>query len=223
MSNDASITPEAAFRRRLKEARAARGMTQRDLAERLAAIGQPMTQAAVTRIERGERRVSLDEAIAIAAVLDVAPIHLFLPIEGDSAQLAPKLKVPIDRARAWARGQHPLDPSNAASTNSSPPHVGGRQVETGHARAFNPKRRTNERHGNSRRTRIRVGRNRSAPAIHRTGTAVVPGEHRSAQRGARHERHRTSTHQGGLMKGHVRKRGKKWAVVVDIGRAPKTR
>ena len=113
MPNAAQNTPESVFRRRLKEAREEARMSQRDLVQRLDAIGLSLNQSAIARIERGERHVSLDEAIAIAAVLDAAPIHLFLPIEGESAHLAPKLKVQIDRARAWARGQRPLDPTNA--------------------------------------------------------------------------------------------------------------
>jgi hypothetical protein len=72
-----------------------------------------MGQAAITRIERGERKVSLDEAIAIAAVLDIAPVHLFMPIDGDgTVRLAPGLEVDQAKARRWSRGNIPLRPED---------------------------------------------------------------------------------------------------------------
>ncbi len=91
-------------------------MSQRALVARLAEIGQKMNQAAIARIERGERKISLDEAIAIAAALDVAPVHMFLPIEGDErVSLARALEVDQVKARRWARGNIPLDPANFRS------------------------------------------------------------------------------------------------------------
>ncbi len=109
-----ATTPGETFRHRLREAREARPMSQRGLAARLTELGLPMSQAAVTRIERGDRKCSLDEAVAIAAALDVAPMHLFLPIDGDDpVQLAPALEVDAPLARAWARGEQPLRPEDA--------------------------------------------------------------------------------------------------------------
>lgn len=115
-------TPGDAFRRRLTEARKALGLTQRQLVERLGAAGMPMNQAAVARIESGTRKVSLDEAIAIAAVLDIAPVHMFLPIAGDQrgksgrhgppVHLAPAMPVDQVKARRWSRGQLPLRPES---------------------------------------------------------------------------------------------------------------
>lgn len=106
--------PEEVFRRRLQEAREARGgMSQRELAARVANIGMKINQSAITRIERGERKVSLGEAIALAAALDVAPVNLFLPIDGDEpVRLAPALEVDLTHARKWATGERPLDPAN---------------------------------------------------------------------------------------------------------------
>jgi transcriptional regulator with XRE-family HTH domain len=81
--------------------------------ERLADIGMSMNQAAITRIERGDRKVSVDEAFAIAVALDVAPLSLFLPIEGEEpVKLAPGRKEDPAKARRWARGTVPLAPSN---------------------------------------------------------------------------------------------------------------
>lgn len=123
-------TPGETFRRRMQEARKARGWSQRELATRLKTVwgeekGQ-LTQAAVARIEIGERKVSLDEAVAIAAVLDVALTNMFLPIDGLSqvqgdghavlpgspVRLAPALEIEQRRARAWAQGHLPLRPED---------------------------------------------------------------------------------------------------------------
>ena len=81
---DASQT----FSRRLREAREAQGLSQRDLTSRLRAIGLRINQAAIVRIERGERKIPLDEAIAIAAALDVSPLALIFPIYGERARAA---------------------------------------------------------------------------------------------------------------------------------------
>jgi transcriptional regulator with XRE-family HTH domain len=105
--------PGLTFAQRLREAREARGLTQRELAQTVKKLGGSLNQSAITRIERGDRKVTIDEMVALAAALDVAPVHLFLPIEGDApVQLTPKRTVDIEHARQWARGRRPLDPAN---------------------------------------------------------------------------------------------------------------
>ena len=55
----------------------------------------------------------MEEAIAFAVALDVPPPSLFLPIiREDAVQLAPKVRVEVEAAHAWARGEAPLDPSD---------------------------------------------------------------------------------------------------------------
>lgn len=52
------------------------------------------------------RAVSLEEAVAFAAALDVPPPSLFLPIvRDDDVQLSPAIRVDVDTAHAWARGE----------------------------------------------------------------------------------------------------------------------
>lgn len=88
-------------------------MSQRRLVARLDQLGHPLNQSAITRIERGTRKVSLDEAIALAAALDIAPVHLFLPISDEGrVSVAPSTEVPSRVARQWALGLRPLDPAN---------------------------------------------------------------------------------------------------------------
>jgi hypothetical protein len=59
--------------------------------------------------DSGGHGVSLDEALALAAALGIAPVHLFVPRE-DHAQveIVPCLVVSALQARAWLRGQEPL-------------------------------------------------------------------------------------------------------------------
>lgn len=56
---------------KIRAARKERGVSQRDLAR---ALG--MAQSTLSRIERGERRVSVDRLIAIARALGVRPADM---------------------------------------------------------------------------------------------------------------------------------------------------
>jgi 8-oxo-dGTP pyrophosphatase MutT (NUDIX family)/transcriptional regulator with XRE-family HTH domain len=100
--------PSEVFRVRLREVRRLRGWTQADLASALARAGVDLGESAVVRMERGIRGVSLDEAIAIATVLGVSPLHMIVPLDDNGSQLTPRLTVPTTEARAWIRGQRPL-------------------------------------------------------------------------------------------------------------------
>ena len=96
--------PSEVFRARLREVRRLKGWTQADLASALAAAGMNLGESAITRMERGTRGLSLDEAVAIAAVLGVSPLHMIVPLDDDSAQIAPGRTVSTADARAWIRG-----------------------------------------------------------------------------------------------------------------------
>jgi hypothetical protein len=99
-------------------------MSQRRLVARLDQLGLPLNQSVITRIERGTRKVSLDEAIALAAALDVAPVHLFLPITDEGrVSVTPSTEVPSRVARQWALGLRPLDPSNTRFYANQSPSV----------------------------------------------------------------------------------------------------
>lgn len=100
--------PSEVFRARLREVRRLRGWTQADLASALTRAGVDLGESAVVRMERGIRGVSLDEAIAIATVLGVSPLHMMVPLDDNGAQLTPRLAVSTVDARAWLRGQRPL-------------------------------------------------------------------------------------------------------------------
>lgn len=64
------------FGERVREARTGNGMKQDQLAEAVEALDIGMTPATIGKIERGERRVTIGEATAIARALDMEVIDL---------------------------------------------------------------------------------------------------------------------------------------------------
>jgi transcriptional regulator with XRE-family HTH domain len=100
-------TPAEVFAERVKEARAARGWSPQRLAERLTKLEYPTDRWAVRRIEKGERAdVRLSDLFAYALALDVAPVHLLVPLEDEGPVIVTEaLTLPVKKARAWIRGQ----------------------------------------------------------------------------------------------------------------------
>lgn len=56
--------------------RTERGLSQRELAARVTALGRPMSNTMLSRIERAQRRCDIDDLIAIAEALLVSPLVL---------------------------------------------------------------------------------------------------------------------------------------------------
>jgi transcriptional regulator with XRE-family HTH domain len=100
--------PSEIFATRLRETREARGgKSQGEVAKMMRDEGRPMSKGAVLRLEKekpepGEGRVlSLDEAIAFAAVLNVSPAHLLSPRGDEKVGLTDKRAVDSAGLRAW--------------------------------------------------------------------------------------------------------------------------
>jgi transcriptional regulator with XRE-family HTH domain len=95
----------------VRELRRRKGWNQQRLVERLGDIGVQMDRPALSRIEHGERKVTAEEALQLAYVLDVAPVHLlgasFLP-ESTMIEIAPKVVEDPSYVRSWIRGTGPL-------------------------------------------------------------------------------------------------------------------
>lgn len=58
-----------------------RGLSYRKLAAAMEEAGRPLPAIGISRMMAGERRVDVDELVALAAVLRVTPDHLLLPPE----------------------------------------------------------------------------------------------------------------------------------------------
>lgn len=89
--------------------RKARGLSLATVAERMTALGRPMTLNSVSKIENQKRGVDLDDLVALARALDVPPLVLVFPI-GDqpTVELLPGYEVRPWTAARWFTGEQPL-------------------------------------------------------------------------------------------------------------------
>jgi transcriptional regulator with XRE-family HTH domain len=99
--------PEAVFAARMRQARETAGMTQPQLAERLyEQSGIRLDPTAITRMERGRRTIRLNEAVHLAAILDMKLWDLVLLPSMMAGTHAKDMKA---RARAMAAEAARLD------------------------------------------------------------------------------------------------------------------
>jgi Helix-turn-helix domain len=83
-------------------------VTQSKLAKRLKDLGVPMGQVTIARIENGERRVTVDDALALAAALGVNPKNLLSGIYAhEPVPVTPKLKLTPSHMLWWFEGTRP--------------------------------------------------------------------------------------------------------------------
>src|SRR5687768_184091 len=110
MEHAEAVTPVEAIKSRVREARNRKGMTAQELADRLKASGVPWDRGTVTKLETGHRQnVTVVELLALARALDIAPVHLLVPLEDGVSYLAtPNEPVSTERVRYWIRGIVPL-------------------------------------------------------------------------------------------------------------------
>jgi transcriptional regulator with XRE-family HTH domain len=71
------------LRRRIREYREAKDLSQRALAEAMTDVGLPLTFDRISKIENGVRRVSYDELLGFAFVLGVPLARLMRPPDGE--------------------------------------------------------------------------------------------------------------------------------------------
>ncbi|MFE8013644.1 helix-turn-helix domain-containing protein [Streptomyces antibioticus] len=95
--------------RNIQRVRKARQLKQSDVSERLAAAGRPTLPTVVSKIERGERRIDVDDLVAFGRALDVPPVLLLFPLgeESDVEVLAGQ-SVPTWDAFRWFVGEAPF-------------------------------------------------------------------------------------------------------------------
>jgi transcriptional regulator with XRE-family HTH domain len=107
--------PSQVFSEQMRIQRGRKGWTQKQLATRLAKLGHFVHQTKIGKWETGDRRITLDEALAISAALDVSPAHMIAGSYSDvtfsPATIALSAATPAVSARQmrmWLRGQQAL-------------------------------------------------------------------------------------------------------------------
>lgn len=106
-----------AVRARVKELRGRKGWSGAELGEKLAALGVPWNRSVVANFESGRRpAVSVQELLALAVVLDVAPVNLLVPLDSEPYRVTPAGTEPHSSGEVWRwmRGQQPLEGTSAA-------------------------------------------------------------------------------------------------------------
>lgn len=110
------LAPHEVIAERVKTLRKGRGWSAELLAEKMSGVGIPWSRVVVAKLETGRRPgVSVEEFLALAYVLEVAPVHLVVPpLDAEDSdrtpyQLMPNGPVSAPSAvRAWIRGQMPI-------------------------------------------------------------------------------------------------------------------
>ncbi len=99
-----------AVARNLRAVRDRRDLSQQQLSALLGELGRPMLSTGIGKIEAGERRVDVDDLVALAVALNVSPTRLLLPDAYDDQPvwLTPAKQVPSWLAWSWAEGVGPL-------------------------------------------------------------------------------------------------------------------
>ncbi|MER5649058.1 helix-turn-helix transcriptional regulator [Streptosporangium sp. NPDC002524] len=93
----------------LRSFRTERGLSTIRLSQLLGEIGRPIQATGITKIEKKERKVDVDDLVALALVLNVSPLALLLPsVDGDEmVPLAPTVELPAWLVWEWAEGASP--------------------------------------------------------------------------------------------------------------------
>lgn len=88
-------------------------MQYKELSERLEAAGRAIPTLGLRRIEAGERRVDVDDLMALAVVFGVSPLTLLLPSDGSRHLWSRMTGATRDVAHnvqwLWALGEEPLE------------------------------------------------------------------------------------------------------------------
>jgi hypothetical protein len=74
-------------------------------------VGHPIPELGLRRIEKGERRVDVDDLLALCLVLGITPVDLLVPkdvADDQWYQVAPKATARTENVREWIRGEDVL-------------------------------------------------------------------------------------------------------------------
>jgi transcriptional regulator with XRE-family HTH domain len=96
----------------VKRLRTEQNLGLRGLSNKLGEVGRPLGHSAVDQIEKGRRRVDVDDLMALATALGVSPITLLMPdMPGAADQMAMvavtgvKHRVPAQDLWHWLSGE----------------------------------------------------------------------------------------------------------------------
>jgi transcriptional regulator with XRE-family HTH domain len=95
----------------IEELRQSRGLSLRDLAARLAALGRPIGDTVLHRQSQGKRRIDADDLLALTVALGVNANAILLDrhaAAGDVIDLTPAFRQRADVVWDWAAGRQPL-------------------------------------------------------------------------------------------------------------------
>ncbi|WP_211439288.1 helix-turn-helix domain-containing protein [Corynebacterium glutamicum] len=76
-----------AVRANVVRLREAQNLSYAEMTRQLTEIGRPIPELGLRNIERGQRKVDVDELVALAHVLGVAPVTLLMPNTKDGDEL----------------------------------------------------------------------------------------------------------------------------------------
>jgi transcriptional regulator with XRE-family HTH domain len=91
----------------IKRVRTAQRLTFSEVVEMLRDVGREIPLLGLRRIERGERRVDIDDLLALAYVLKISPVDLLVSKDAtdEPYPLTPEIEVPSSYVREWIRGE----------------------------------------------------------------------------------------------------------------------
>jgi transcriptional regulator with XRE-family HTH domain len=100
----------ARFGENLRGLRESKRMSLADLSAAMSAVGRPILKSGLCKIEMGDRRVDVDDLVALAVALDVSPARLLLcPDAGDELiELTATVADTKTQAWRWCAGSAPL-------------------------------------------------------------------------------------------------------------------
>ncbi|MEU0588276.1 helix-turn-helix transcriptional regulator [Streptomyces sp. NPDC006132] len=81
--------------------RKARGLQQKDLSQRMAEVGRPMLPTVISKIERGDRRIDIDDLVALSLALRVGLLRLLLPATDPDERVELTDSMTLSAQDAW--------------------------------------------------------------------------------------------------------------------------
>jgi 8-oxo-dGTP pyrophosphatase MutT (NUDIX family)/transcriptional regulator with XRE-family HTH domain len=100
----------------LERLRELRHLNFTELSGLLKRLGRPLSAETIGKVERRERRIDVDDLVALAVALDTTPNRLLLPSDASDnkpIELTPEVTVSALNAWKWATGEEPLPAGTA--------------------------------------------------------------------------------------------------------------